>query len=118
MRDRVNALDGLIKRAVLCDVLDDDELEPLTVLRELFLKKCALGQRADGAAHRVPSFEVFLHGPNGEIAVRARDEDFSRGRNSDHLKERYSLGGRDGFIINPLVRDYSEMVEITPRSAY
>ena len=79
MRDRIDARDGLIKCAVLCDVLDNDELEPLAVLRKPFLKKCAPGQRANGAAHGVPGFEVFLHGPNSEIAVRACDEDFSRG---------------------------------------
>ena len=88
MRDRVDALDGFVERAVLRDVLNDDELETLAVLRELLFEKCAPGQRADGAAHGVPGFEIFLHGPNGEIAIRARDEDFSRGRYSDHLKER------------------------------
>ena len=35
MGDRVHALDGLVKRAVLRKVLDEDELEPLAVLRSL-----------------------------------------------------------------------------------
>ena len=88
VRDRVDTLDGLVERAVLGDVLDDDELETFPVLRELFFEKYAPGQGADRAAHGVPGFEVFFHGPNGDITVRARDEDFSRGRDSDHLKER------------------------------
>jgi hypothetical protein len=89
--DGIDALDSLVKGAVLRDILDDDELEALAVLRELFFEKGALGQRADGAADRIPGFEVFLHGPHSEIAVGARDEDFSRGRDSDHLKERERL---------------------------
>ncbi len=83
--DRVDALDGPIESAVLRDILDDDKLEALVVLRKLFPEKCAFGQGADGAAHGVPGFEVFLHDPNSEIAIRARDEDFSRGRNGDHF---------------------------------
>jgi hypothetical protein len=88
VRDRVDAFDGFVERAVLRDVLDDDELEALAVLREQFFEKCAPGQRADGAAHGVPGFEIFLHDPNSEIAVRASDEDFSRRRNGNHLEER------------------------------
>jgi len=94
--DRVDALDGPIESAVLRDILDDDKLEALVVLRKLFPEKCAFGQGADGAAHGVPGFEVFLHDPNSEIAIRARDEDFSRGRDSDHLKEEVDSEAGDG----------------------
>jgi hypothetical protein len=38
------------------EVLDDDELEQLAVLRELFFEKCAPGQSAYCAAHGVPGF--------------------------------------------------------------
>ena len=85
--DRVDTLDSFVKSAVLRDILDDDDLEALAIVCELFFEKCALAQRADGAAHRIPDFEVFLHDPYSEIAVRARDEDFSRGRDSDHWKD-------------------------------
>ena len=107
MRDRVDALDGLVKRAVFRDVLNDNELETFAVLRELFFEKCAPGQRADGAAHRVPGFEVFLHSPNSEIAIRACNEDFSRGRDGDHLKDRMRMGqeiAKMVSFINALAR--------------
>ncbi len=88
MGDRVDAFDGFVKGAVLRDVFDEDELEALAVPGELLFEKCAPGQRADGAAHGVTGIEVFLHDPDGEIAVRAGDEYFSWGRYGDHLKER------------------------------
>ena len=43
VRDRVDTFDGLVERAVLSDVLDDDELKALAVLRKLLFEKCALG---------------------------------------------------------------------------
>jgi hypothetical protein len=88
VRDRVDAFDSFVERAVLRDVLNDDELKALAIFRELFFEKCAPGQRADGAAHGVPGFEIFLYDPNSEIAIRTSDEDFSGGRNGNHLEER------------------------------
>ena len=43
VRNRVDAFDGLVERAVLSDILDDDELKALAVFRKLFFEKCALG---------------------------------------------------------------------------
>ena len=88
MRDHVDALDSFVERAVLCDIFDCDKLESLAVRREQVFEEYAPRQRADGAAHGVPGFEVFLHDVSGEIAVRARDEDFSRRRDGNHLEER------------------------------
>jgi hypothetical protein len=43
VRDRVDALDGLVECAVLSDVLYNDKLKALAVFRELFFEKCAPG---------------------------------------------------------------------------
>jgi len=40
----VDTLDGLVKRSIIDDIIDNDQLEPITVIRKFLRQECALGQ--------------------------------------------------------------------------
>ena len=56
MGDGVDALDRLVKCAVLGDILNDEELKAVTVLGELFVEEGAFRQGANCAADGVACF--------------------------------------------------------------
>jgi hypothetical protein len=56
VKDDIDTSDGLIKRAVLGDILDDDELEPIPVVGKFIFEERAFGEGANSGAHRVLCF--------------------------------------------------------------
>jgi len=61
-------------------ILNNDELKPITVVCEFILEEGALERRANCVTHRVPSFWVLLHNPSGETTICACDEDLGWGK--------------------------------------
>ena len=56
MSDCIDALDCFVECTILGDIVDDDELESITILCKFIVEEGALGQRADCAAYGVPCF--------------------------------------------------------------
>jgi hypothetical protein len=98
--DGVHTLDRLVKCAVLGDILDNDELKAVTVVRKFIVEEDTFRQRADCAAHRIPRFEVLLGDPSGEITVCACDEDLGWGRNGDHAGQAWRGVARQGMVLS------------------
>ena len=76
MRDSVYAFHGIVKRAFFLDILDHDQLQPVSVFFEYILEMRALGGRANSSANGVPRFEEKPDEPDCDESVGARDEDF------------------------------------------
>jgi len=54
--DDINPLDCLVERAILGDIVNNDQLKPITILGELIFEEGAFSERANGAADRVLCF--------------------------------------------------------------
>ena len=66
------------------DIGDDGDLELVAVGLEELAQVARLALRAHGAPDGVARLEEGLEDPDGDVAVRAGDEDLSR-RNSGHV---------------------------------
>ena len=82
--DGVHTPDRFVKCTILGDILDNDELETITVISEFIDEKGAFRQGANCAADRVACFQVLLDDPSGEIAICTSDENLGWGRDGDH----------------------------------
>ena len=61
----------------LCNILYDDDLELVAMLLEELAQVPSLALRAHGASNGEACLEETLDDPDGDVAVRTGDEDFS-----------------------------------------
>ena len=97
MGDCVDTSNGVVKCTIFGNILDSDELKPITIMGKFVVEECALGQGANCAAYRVACFEILIHDPDGEEAICACDKNFGWGRYRDHCE-----GKRHRMPLKPL----------------
>jgi hypothetical protein len=54
--DRIDTFDRFVECTILGDIVDDDQLEPATILCKFIVEEGALSERPDCAAYGVPCF--------------------------------------------------------------
>lgn len=90
--NRIDTLDNFIVGSRLIDVRNDNEFEFAAILGEDFPEVLALLGRANGPANFVAFVEESFDYPDGEVAIRAGDEDGCRGGYGWHCEVGCGVG--------------------------